>query len=66
MAAELLRKLLEDQIKLHMRLNIVQSELFSERMQKLMNEYKNKQISNLEVIEVLLKLAEDMKKAQVL
>ena len=63
LAAEMLRRLLADQIKAYMRTNLVKSELFSEKMDKLMKMYRNGLITNAEVIEELLKLAEEMHKA---
>ncbi|MDK2951463.1 MAG: type restriction enzyme subunit [Kosmotogales bacterium] len=63
LAAELLKKLLADEIKIYKRTNLVKSEKFSERMDRLMKSYRNKQISNAEVIEELLKLADEIKKA---
>lgn len=60
LALELLRKLLSDKIKSVLKTNIVKSELFSERMAILMNRYRNKQITNAEVIDELLKMSEDI------
>lgn len=60
LALELLRKLLSDKIKSVLKTNIVKSELFSERMSILMNRYRNKQITNAEVIDELLKMSEDI------
>ena len=48
-----------------MRTNLVKSELFfSEKMDKLMNMYRNGLITNAEVIQELIRLAEEMRKAQ--
>ena len=60
LALELLHKLLDDKIKGHLRVNIVQSELFSKRMNDIMNGYKNRMLTNAEVIEELLKIGEDL------
>ena len=57
LAAELLKKLIQEQISVYKRTNLVKSELFSERMQRLMNAYINGQINNAVVIEELLKMA---------
>ena len=54
---ELLKKLIQEQISVYKRTNLVKSELFSERMQRLMNAYINGQINNAVVIEELLKMA---------
>ncbi len=58
LVVELLKKLLMEQIAIYKRTNIVKSEQFSEMMQRLINKYINGQISNQEVIEELLKIAE--------
>ncbi len=58
LVVELLKKLLMEQISVYKRTNIVKSEKFSEMMQRLINKYINGQISNQEVIEELLKMAE--------
>jgi len=63
LAAELLKKLLSEQISAYQRTNLVQAEKFSERMQKLMNSYRNGQLTNAEVIEELRKMASDIAKA---
>ena len=63
LAAELLRKLLNEQISVFRRTNLVQAEKFSERMQKIMNAYRNGQLSNAEVIDEMLKMAADIAKA---
>jgi len=64
LAAEMLRRLLADEIRAYMRTNLVKSELFSEKMDKLMKLYRNGLITNAEVIEQLIKMAEEMKKAK--
>lgn len=64
LAAEILRRLLSDEIKAYMRTNLVKSELFSEKMDKLMRMFHNGLINNAEVIEELIKLAEEMRKAK--
>ena len=63
LAAELIRKLLSEQIAVYQRTNLVQSEKFSERMQRIMNAYRNGQITNAQVIEELQKMAVDIQKA---
>lgn len=64
LAAELLKKLLSEQISLYQRTNMVQAEKFSERMQRIMNSYRNGQLTNAEVIEELRKMADDIAKAR--
>lgn len=63
LAVELLRKLIAEQIRLYQRTNVVKSEKFSERIQALMNGYLNGLLTNEQVIEELLKLAEEIKEA---
>lgn len=59
-AAELLKKLLEGNIKLFRRTNLVKAELFSEKMEAIMNQYNNRLITSVEVIEELLKLSQEV------
>ena len=62
-AAETLRKLLEDNIRVFARTGVVKSKLFSERMQQILKQYNNRLISNVEVIEELLALSKEMSRA---
>ncbi len=62
LAVELLRKLIEEQVVVYRRTNVVKSELFSERMRRIMNQYFNAMITNLDVIEELMKLAREIQK----
>ncbi len=59
-AAELLEKLLKDEIKVRSRRNLVQSHVFSEKLKKTLNAYHNRAISTMQVIEELIKLAKDL------
>jgi type I restriction enzyme R subunit len=59
-AAELLAKLLGDEIKLRAKRNLVQSREFSEMLKKTLNAYHNRAIATQEVIEELIKLAKEM------
>jgi type I restriction enzyme R subunit len=59
-AAELLEKLLKDELKVQSRCNLVQSQLFSEKLKKTLNAYHNRAIATQEVIEELIKLAKEM------
>ena len=59
-AAELLAKLLKDELKERSKRNLVQSQLFSEKLQKTLNAYHNRAIATQEVIEELIKLAKEM------
>jgi type I restriction enzyme R subunit len=60
LAAELLRKLIAEQIRIYQRKDFVQAQKFSERMQQLMNAYRNGQLTNADVIEELKKMAEEI------
>jgi type I restriction enzyme R subunit len=62
LAAELLKKLISEQISVYKRTNLVKSELFSEKLGRLMNAYRNRQLTNAEVIDELLKMAADIAK----
>jgi len=59
-AAALLEKLLKDEIKSRSKRNLVQSQLFSEKLKKTLNAYHNRAIATQEVIEELIKLAKEM------
>ena len=58
LAVELLKKLIAEQVKIYRRTNVVKSEKFSEIIQGAMNRYLNGMLTNEQVIEELLKLAE--------
>lgn len=62
-AAEMLRKLLEDNIRVFARTGVVKSQLFSEKMQKLLKMYNNRLITSADVIEELLNLSKEMTEA---
>ena len=62
LALEMLKKLLEGEIKVMERSNLVKSELFSEKLKKALIRYRNQAITNAEVIEELIRLAKEIKK----
>lgn len=62
LAVELLKKLIAEQVRLYSRTNLVKSEKFSEKIQKIMNAYLNGMLTNEQVIEELIKMANDMAK----
>lgn len=64
LAIELLRKLLNDELRSRMRNNLVQSRLFSEMLEKTIRSYQNRTLESAEVIAELIKLAEEMREAQ--
>jgi type I restriction enzyme R subunit len=59
-AAELLEKLLKDELTVRSKKNLVQSQLFSEKLQKTLNAYHNRAISTMQVLEELIALAKEM------
>ena len=59
LAIEMLRKLIEGKIHYSSRKNITLSEKFSERLKKAMNAYKNKALTNFEIMEELMKMAKE-------
>ena len=62
-AIELLRKLLNDEIKLRSRKNIVQSRSFAEMLERTIRSYQNRAIEVAEVISELIELAKEMREA---
>ena len=62
-AAELLAKLLQGEIKVRATRNLVQSRQFSELLQRTLNAYHNRAIATQEVIEELIKLAKQLSAA---
>jgi type I restriction enzyme R subunit len=62
-AAELLIKLLGDEIRVRSKRNLVQSREFSEMLKKTLNAYHNRAIATQEVIDELIKLAKQMSAA---
>lgn len=62
-AAELLAKLLHDEIKKTAKKNVVISRTFAELLQRTLNAYHNRAIATQEVIEELIRLAREIDKA---
>lgn len=63
LALELLKKLLNDEIKTRQRVNLVQSKKFSEMLEKAMKSYQNNLITSAQIIEEMIRLAKDIKEA---
>ncbi|WP_175615438.1 type I restriction endonuclease subunit R [Piscibacillus halophilus] len=61
LAVEMLRKLLEGNIKTMEKSNLVKSQKYSEKLKKSLNKYKNQAITNAEVMEELIQMANEMK-----
>ena len=64
LAVELLRKLLNDEIKTNSRKNVVQARSFAEMLEKTIRKYQNRAIEAAQVIEELIQLAKEMREAQ--
>jgi type I restriction enzyme R subunit len=63
LALELLKKLLNDEIKTRQRVNLVQSKKFSEMLDKAMKSYQNNLITSAQIIDEMIRLAKDIKEA---
>jgi type I restriction enzyme, R subunit len=63
LAVELLRKLLNDEIKTRSKKNLVQSRSFAEMLEKSVKSYQTKSIETTAVIEELIDLAREMREA---
>ena len=63
LAVELLQKLLNDDIKVRRKKNVVQSEAFSDKLEKTILRYRNRAIETVQVIEELIGLAKDVQSA---
>jgi type I restriction enzyme R subunit len=63
LALELLKKLLNDEIKTRQKVNLVQSKKFSEMLDKAMKSYQNNLITSAQIIEEMIRLAKDIKEA---
>ena len=64
LAVELLTKLMKEKIKLQQKTNVVQSDLFSDMLSQSLSNYLKGLLTNEEVIEELLKMAQQMKQAE--
>lgn len=63
LAVELLEKLLKDEIRSRTKNNVVQQKKFSERLLETLRKYHNRAIETAQVIEELIEMAKDFKKA---
>ncbi len=64
LAVELLRKLLNDEIKTRTKKNLVQARSFTEMLEKAIRAYQNRGIETAQIIEELIQLAKEMREAQ--
>ncbi len=63
LALEVLRKLLNDEIKARSKKNLIQSRSFAEMLEESVRRYQNRAIDAAQVIAELVKLAKDMREA---
>ena len=63
LAVELLRKLLEGEIKVCRRKNVVQARSFAELLEQAIRRYQNRAVEAAQVIEELIALAKEMRQA---
>jgi type I restriction enzyme R subunit len=63
LAVELLRKLLNDELRIRKKKNLVQARSFAEMLEKSIRAYKNRAIETAAVIEELIELAKEMRDA---
>ncbi|MDI9425860.1 MAG: DUF3387 domain-containing protein, partial [Spirochaetota bacterium] len=63
LAVEMLRKLLEGEIKARGRKNVVQARSFAELLENAIKKYQNRAIETAQVIEELIALAKDLREA---
>ena len=64
LALELLKKLINDEIKTKMRKNVVQAKSFLEMLESSIRKYQNRALEAAQVIDELIKLAKDIRQAQ--
>ena len=64
LAFEVLKKLLNDEIKIRSKRNLIQGRSFAEMLEKSIQNYKNKSIETAQVIEELIELARKMREAK--
>lgn len=64
LALELLKRLINDEIKTRMRRNVVQARSFADMLEEAVRKYQNRAIEAAQVIDELIKLAKDMRAAQ--
>lgn len=62
-ALELLQRLMNDEIRVRSRRNVVQARSFSEMLEAAIRKYQNRTVEAAQVIAELIELAKDMRKA---
>ena len=63
LALELLRKLLNDEIKTRRKTNLVQAKKFSEMLDQAVRNYQNNLITSAQIIDEMIRLAKEIKEA---
>ena len=63
LAVELLRKLLNDEIKARSRTHLVQARSFAEMLERSLRAYHNRTVETLKIIDELIELAKEMREA---
>ena len=63
LALELLKKLLNDEIKIRQKVNLVDSKKFSEMLEQSVKRYQNNLITSAQIIDEMIKLAKDIKES---
>ena len=63
LALELLKKLINDEIRTHMRKNIVQARSFADMLEQAVRKYQNRAIEAAQVIEELIQLAKNIRES---
>ncbi len=63
LAVELLQKLLKGEIKSRSKRNVVQARSFAEMLEQSLRRYQNRAIETAKIIEELIQLAKEMRKA---
>ena len=64
LALELLKKLINDEIKTRLKKNVVQARSFAEMLEQAVRKYQNRALEAAQVIDELIQLAKDIRKAQ--
>jgi type I restriction enzyme R subunit len=64
LAFELLKKLINDEIKTRMKKNVVQARSFAEMLEQAVRKYQNRAIETAQVIDELIHLAKELRAAQ--
>jgi type I restriction enzyme R subunit len=64
LALELLKKLINDEIRTRLRKNVVQARSFAEMLELAVRKYQNRALEAAQVIEELIRIAKEIRKAQ--